>query len=168
MEWVVRTLRTTSEHGLSSITTSDAHNSPASSRLNWRPRRLKWIRPFRRKTKSDFCACAVIFQLATTARQAKDDNIIWRMRVLCWIAKTTNTHSEFCNNYSLSTSKMVTRTRLIITLYVICMSCFFILIWNEYSLQHLRLTCSMGLTRRVWRKHCSHCRDKCLRWDFWG
>ena len=37
MEWVVSTLHTTSEHGVSSITTADAHTSAASSRLNWRP-----------------------------------------------------------------------------------------------------------------------------------
>ena len=40
----------TSEHGVPSITTADAHTSAASSRLNWRPRRFKWTRPFRRKT----------------------------------------------------------------------------------------------------------------------
>ena len=37
MEWVASTLHTTSEHDVSSITTADAHTSPASSRLNWRP-----------------------------------------------------------------------------------------------------------------------------------
>jgi len=57
---------TTSEHGESSITTADAHTSAASSRLNWRPRRFKWTRPFRRKKKSGFCACAITFQLAST------------------------------------------------------------------------------------------------------
>ena len=41
---------------------ADVHSSPASSRLNWRPRRFKWTRPFRRKTKSGFCACAITFQ----------------------------------------------------------------------------------------------------------
>jgi len=66
MECVASTLHTTSEHGLSSITTADAHTSAASSWLNWRPRRFKWIRPFRRKTKSGFCACAITFQLAST------------------------------------------------------------------------------------------------------
>jgi hypothetical protein len=49
MEWVASTLHTTSEHGVSSITTIDAHNSAASSRLNWRPRRFKWTRPFERR-----------------------------------------------------------------------------------------------------------------------
>ena len=48
MEWVASTLHTTSEHGVSSITTADAHTSASSSRLNWRTRRLKWTRPFRR------------------------------------------------------------------------------------------------------------------------
>jgi len=34
MEWVASTLYTTSKHGVSSITTADAHTSAASSRLN--------------------------------------------------------------------------------------------------------------------------------------
>ena len=29
-------------------------------------RQLKWIRPFRRKTKSGFCACAITFQTQST------------------------------------------------------------------------------------------------------
>jgi len=49
MEWVARTLHTTSEHGVSSITTATAHTSAASSRLNWRPCRFKWTHPFRRR-----------------------------------------------------------------------------------------------------------------------
>ena len=66
MEWVANTLHTTSEHGVSSITTADARNLATSSRLNWRPRRFKWTRPFRRKTKSDFCMCAITFQAQST------------------------------------------------------------------------------------------------------
>jgi len=62
MEWVSSTLHTTSEHCVSSTTTADAHTSAASSRLNWHPRRFKWNRPFRRKTKFGFCACAITFQ----------------------------------------------------------------------------------------------------------
>ena len=61
-EWVASTLHTTSEHGVSSVTTADAPTSAASSRLNWRPRRFKWTRPFRRKTKYGFWACAITFQ----------------------------------------------------------------------------------------------------------
>jgi len=37
IEWVASTLYTTSEHGVSSTTTADAHTSAARSRLNWRP-----------------------------------------------------------------------------------------------------------------------------------
>jgi len=65
MQWVASTLHTTSEHGVSSITTADAHTSAASSRLNWRPRRFQWTRKFCQKTKSGFCACAITFQLAS-------------------------------------------------------------------------------------------------------
>jgi hypothetical protein len=61
MEWVAITLHTALEHAVPSVTTADERNSAASSRLNWRPRRFKWIRPFRRKTKSGFCAGAITF-----------------------------------------------------------------------------------------------------------
>jgi len=76
MEWVASTLHTTSEHGVSSITTADAHTSAVSSRLKWRPRRFKWTGPFRRKTKSGFCACAITFQLASSIRLCCSDVII--------------------------------------------------------------------------------------------
>jgi len=66
MECVASTLLTTSEHGVSSIATAGAHDSAASSRLNWRPWRFKWTRPFRRKTKSGVCARAITFPLAST------------------------------------------------------------------------------------------------------
>ena len=66
MEWVVSTLHTVSELGVSSITTADAHTSAASSRLNWRPCRFKWTRPFCRKNKSGFCACSITFQMQST------------------------------------------------------------------------------------------------------
>ena len=71
MECVASTLHTTSEHVVSSITTitsADAHTSAASSWLNWRPRLFKWTRPFRRKTKSGFCACAITFQTQSNTR----------------------------------------------------------------------------------------------------
>ena len=30
------------------------------------------------------------------ARQATDDNVIWRIRIVCWVTKaTTGTHSEY-------------------------------------------------------------------------
>ena len=35
---------------------------------SWRPRRFKWTHPFRRKTKSGFCACAITFQMQSNHR----------------------------------------------------------------------------------------------------
>ena len=45
---------------------ADPHSSTVSSLLNWRPHRFKWTRPFRRKTKSGFCACAITFRTSCT------------------------------------------------------------------------------------------------------
>ena len=72
MEWVASTLHTTLEHDVSSITTADAHTSAASSRLNRHPRQFKWTRPFRRKTKCGFCACAITFTTQSTADRTAD------------------------------------------------------------------------------------------------
>ena len=66
MEWVTSTLLTTSERVVSNIIATDAHTSPGSSRMNWSPRRFKRTRPFRRKTKYGFCACAITFQKQST------------------------------------------------------------------------------------------------------
>ena len=74
MEWVAITLHTTSEHGVSNVTTADAHTSAASSRLNWRPCRFKWTRPFGRKMKSCFRACVITFQLASANSRKSDQS----------------------------------------------------------------------------------------------
>jgi len=74
MEWVTSTGHTTSEHGVYNITTTDAHTSAASSRLNWRPCLFKWTRPFRRKKKSGFCACAITFQMQSTPLECYGPN----------------------------------------------------------------------------------------------
>ena len=66
MQWVASTLHTTSEHGVSSISTADANTLAASSRPNSRPRRFKRTRLFRQKTKSGFCACAITLQTQST------------------------------------------------------------------------------------------------------
>ena len=84
MEWVASTLHTTSQHGVSSITTADARTSDASSRLNWRPHRFKWTRPFRQKKKSGFCACAITFQMQSTCHS------VW---MTVWYAGSS-THSD--------------------------------------------------------------------------
>jgi len=67
IQWVASTLHAISEHGVSSITTADAHTSATSSRMNLRHRLFKWTRPFRRKTKSGFCAGAITFQTQSSS-----------------------------------------------------------------------------------------------------
>jgi hypothetical protein len=68
MEWVASTFHTTSEHGVSSMTTADARTSAASSRLNWHLHRFKGTCLFCQKTKSVFCVCAVTFQMQSTSQ----------------------------------------------------------------------------------------------------
>jgi hypothetical protein len=86
MEWIASTLHTTSELGVSSIATTDAHNLAASSRLNWRPWRFKW---FRRKTKSGFCAPAITFQTQSTLKDSAAVIILNRLNHLCFIYCTS-------------------------------------------------------------------------------
>jgi len=45
---------------------ADPHSKKASNQLNWHPRRYKWTRPFRWKTESGFCACAITFRFHST------------------------------------------------------------------------------------------------------
>ena len=69
MQWVASTLHTTTEHGVSSITTVDAaHLGCQQSTELTPPRRadLSGLVLFARKTKSGFCACAIIFQTQST------------------------------------------------------------------------------------------------------
>ena len=91
MEWVASTLHTTSEHGVSSITTADVHTSAASSRLNWRPLAdLNGLVRFARKTKSGFCACAVTFQVSSTAQSDSTWLQFYWFRSVCYLlAQTT-------------------------------------------------------------------------------
>ena len=79
--------RTISEHGLSSITTVDAHTSAASSRLNWHPRRYKWTRPFHWKTKSGFCACFITFRFHSTSCYSVFTCLMFTVVVL-WLCST--------------------------------------------------------------------------------
>jgi hypothetical protein len=51
------------------------------------------------------------------AREATDDNTIWRIRVACWISKATRTYAHTQRNmwYCFSTATVVSRTRLGVT-----------------------------------------------------
>jgi hypothetical protein len=56
-------------------------------------------------------------------RQATGDKIIGRMRIACCITKAADTLRMY-NSYWFFTTTMVTRTRIIVALYVCCLSCF--------------------------------------------
>jgi len=47
-----------------------------------------------------------------------------RMSVACSILETTETHSEYVNNYCFSSATVVARTHFHVTLYVHCLSGF--------------------------------------------
>jgi hypothetical protein len=97
MQWVSNTPHTTLEHGVSSITTADAHASAASSRLKWCPRRFKWTRPFRRKKKFGFCACAITFQTQSTfAVEFRDLLKQWWHNFRCSVRQLSNLYSRSC------------------------------------------------------------------------
>jgi len=69
MEWVVKQssvwLGTVHPVLLQSFS-PDPHSKKSSTLLNWHPRRYKWTRPFRWKTESGFCACAITFRFHST------------------------------------------------------------------------------------------------------
>jgi len=67
-----------------------------------------------------------------------DDNKTRRMRFTCWITMATGTQSEYVILIAFSTVRMVTGTRLNVTLYVQCLSCY-----------HAALECFYMFSQRV-------------------
>jgi putative component of membrane protein insertase Oxa1/YidC/SpoIIIJ protein YidD len=62
------------------------------------------------------------------ASQGTFDSILSHIRFKCWMPKCTNTHSENVTLIAFTAARMVTRTRLHITLYV-----HYVLSWLWYS-----------------------------------
>jgi len=56
---------------------------------------------------------------------------IWRMRIVCWIPKATDTYSEYVILNGFSTAKMAARKRLNVTFYAYCLSC-----WIQHNPNH--------------------------------
>ena len=109
MKWVASTLHTTSEHGVSSITAAYEHTLAASSRLNWRPCWFKWTHPFRRNTKSGFCACAIIFQTQSTTYSIVSTNFICRRKRII-LASLYNWVEYYLGSRSMHTELKMTFT----------------------------------------------------------
>ena len=57
------------------------------------------------------------------AERVRPQMTIWCMGIACCIPKATNTHS-IRNTHCFSATTVVARSRLIVTLYVHCLSCF--------------------------------------------
>jgi hypothetical protein len=92
---------TMSQRGVSSITNTDVHTSAASSRLNWLPRRFKWTRPFRQKTKCGFCACAIRFCTSSTTsvcfwKSTEPLIISWKPALFLLLTCFVMCLSDFC------------------------------------------------------------------------
>jgi hypothetical protein len=51
------------------------------------------------------------------------DNVIRRMRVVCWLTKAIDKHSESVNTYCFSAATRFSCTRLSVALYVHCLLC---------------------------------------------
>ena len=99
MEWVASSLPLYVGTGHIQLLSTDPHFSAASSRLNWHPRRFKWTRPFRWKTKSGFCACAITFRTCYTPCN------VLQFKVSPPIPTThththTHTHTQFDTSFS--------------------------------------------------------------------
>jgi hypothetical protein len=73
------------------------------------------------------------------AIQTTNDNTIRCMRFGCWITKATDT-LRICNTYCFFTATMVTRTRLNVTLYIHCLSCY-VFVWKRIFVEfHIYLS----------------------------
>jgi hypothetical protein len=60
---------------------------------------------------------------------------IWRPRIACWILKSTNT-LRICNTYSFSTAIIFSRTHINVTLYVHCLSFYFMSLSIRSAMKH--------------------------------
>jgi len=88
MEWVASSLALYVGTRSIQLLSADPHSSTASSWLNWHPRRFKWTHPFRWKTKSGFCACAITFWTCYTSESLQVVMLLQISYLLC---------VEFCN-----------------------------------------------------------------------
>ena len=66
-------------------------------------------------------SCRLWVKVEKNCRAGRQNITIWRMRIACWISKATNTHSEYVM-FIHSTTTMVARMCLSVTLYVHCFS----------------------------------------------
>lgn len=55
-------------------------------------------------------------------KEAKCDSMVQCMRVVCWISKATDMHSEYLSIFCFSIATVVTGTHSSVLLYIYCLS----------------------------------------------
>jgi len=113
----------------------------------------------REKTKHNFMfkncfrkSCRLWYNVGKycTARQATDDNIIWRMRIACWIAKTTDPHSEYVMFIVFPLQQWLhERAPLLRYTYIACLVCLFVCYLVILCSQNAPQNCLSGYRSQV-------------------
>ena len=120
MEWVAK--QSSVWHGtvhpvLLQSFSPDPHSKKASTRLNWHPRRYKWTRPFRWKTESCFCACAVTFHFHSTVHL----QLIFTVKTTCtYVFHTNCVHVSILKTSVITNIKFTNSFNLKVTLLCFC------------------------------------------------
>jgi len=70
------------------------------------------------------------------AEPGRPQMTIWRKRISCWIPKAADTHI-LRNTHCFSAPTVVARARLIVTLYVNCLSCVKVTMENNDNQKNL-------------------------------
>jgi len=75
--------------------------------------------------KNFFTVSRTVYELTwkNTTEPATDDNVIRRMRISCWVTKTTGTHSEYVTPIGFPRQKWLCEGTSILLLYVYSLSC---------------------------------------------
>ena len=111
MECVASTLHTTSKHDVYPALLP-LMRTPRLPVVDWTDaprRRFKWTRPFRWKTKSGFCACAITFQLASTTLNSITLNTWWHVQIMSCTPQFHKSSSHSVS-FSLKISPQQSRT----------------------------------------------------------
>jgi hypothetical protein len=82
-------------------------------------------------------SCRLWENVKNIVEWSRPQRTIWRMRIACWIRLQIHT-VKLCNIHCFYTASMVARTRLIVTLYVHCLSCL---------IYRVKCFCMMGYKR---------------------
>jgi hypothetical protein len=75
--------------------------------------------------------CAVVEKMWTNIVEwSRPQMTTWRLSIACWIPKATNT-LRLCNTQCFSSSTMIERMLLSVTLSVHCLPCFLKFVYNQ-------------------------------------